>query len=98
MMSSMTAAPGAVPLSARARRDVLQTYQDRTEVDGVHLLLPSTQALAPEAYLAHYPSWNREDKTSERRRPARSGGILLGKPTEVAIRPVLPLRTRNVSA
>jgi len=86
------------PLPARARRDVLQTYQDRTEVDGVHLLLPSAQALAPEAYLAHYSAWHREDKASERRRPAPSGGILLGKPNEVAARPAQSLRTRNVSA
>lgn len=66
--------------SAR-RREVIERLMERTAPTGVHLIVPSAHALAPEAYLSHYAEWTREDST-EKRRPARSFGILLGKPPD----------------
>lgn len=78
------------------RREVLERLMERTAPGGVHLLVPSEHALAPEAYLSHYPEWTREDAT-EKRRPARSFGVMLGKPPEPP--PVRSsLETRHIPA
>jgi hypothetical protein len=69
------------------RRAMLERLMGRTAPGGVHLILPSEHALAPEAYLSHYAEWTRED-VQEKRRPARSYGLLLAKPPEAP-----PLRT-----
>jgi len=82
---------------ARARRGILEQLMERTAPGGVHLLLPSPRALAPDAFLSHYSEWIREDRPPEKRRPARSLGLLLGKPPEVKER-AEPLHTRDVSA
>lgn len=63
------------------RREVLERLMQRTAPAGVHLIIPSEHALAPEAYLSHYAEWTREDST-EKRRPSRSFGVMLGKPPE----------------
>ncbi len=63
------------------RREVLERLMQRTVAGGVHILVPSEHALAPEAYLSHYAEWTRED-APEKRRPARSLGLMLGKPPE----------------
>jgi len=63
------------------RRTVLERLMHRTAPGGVHLILPSDHALAPDAYLSHYAEWAREDPP-EKRRPARSFGVLLSKPPE----------------
>lgn len=63
------------------RREILERLMERTAPGGVHLLIPSEHALAPEAYLSHYSEWTREDPV-EKRRPARSFGVMLGKPPE----------------
>lgn len=86
------------PESSGARRDILRRLMDRTVSGGVHLLVPSGHALAPEAYLSHYGEWTREDLASEKRRPARSFGLLLGKPPEVVARPVQRPSSRNATA
>lgn len=70
--------------TASARRAIVQRLMDRTVPGGVHLILPSEQALAPDAFLSLYSEWAREDPPPEKRRPSKSFGILLGKPPEVA--------------
>jgi hypothetical protein len=78
------------------RRRILERLMERTAPTGVHLIVPSEHALAPEAYLSHYAEWIREDAT-EKRRPARSFGVLLGKPPDAP--PVRPsLETRHIPA
>jgi hypothetical protein len=80
-----------------ARRAILERLMARTAPGGAHLVLPSAHALSPEAYLSLYPDWIREDQTGTRRRPARSAGILLCKPSEeAAIRP--PFSSRDATA
>jgi hypothetical protein len=64
------------------RREILERLMVRTAPCGVHIIVPSNHALAPEAYLSHYAEWTRED-APEKRRPARSFGVMLGKPPEV---------------
>ena len=71
---------------------------DRTVPGGVHLVLPSEHALAPDAYLSHYGEWTREDLVNEKRRPARSFGLLLGKPPEVIERTATRPSSRNATA
>lgn len=63
------------------RREVLERLMQRTAAGGVHILVPSEHALAPEAYLSHYAEWTRED-APEKRRQTRSLGLMLGKPPE----------------
>ncbi len=65
--------------TAPGRRRIVEALQDRTVPGGVHLIVPTRHALAPEAYLSLYGEWVREDLES-RRRPERRAGILLGKP------------------
>jgi hypothetical protein len=71
--------------TAGARRAFLELLMDRTVPGGVHLLVPSRRGLAPDAFLSHYAEWTREDR--ERRRPAKSLGILLGRPPESDAQP-----------
>jgi hypothetical protein len=82
---------------AGARRRILDRLMERTAAGGVHLLLPSPHALAPDAFLSHYSEWIREDSPPEKRRPARSLGLLLGKPPEVRER-AEPRHSRDASA
>jgi len=78
------------------RRQILERLMERTAPCGVHLIVPSNHALAPEAYLSHYAEWIRED-TTEKRRPSRSFGVMLGKPPDAP--PVRPsLETRHIPA
>ena len=86
------------PERSGARRDILRKLIDRTVPGGAHLLVPSEHALAPDAYLSHYGEWAREDLTNEKRRPARSYGVLLGKPPEVIERAAPRASSRNATA
>lgn len=63
------------------RREILERLMERTAPSGVHLIMPSAHSLSPDAYLSHYAEWTREDST-EKRRPARSFGVMLGKPPD----------------
>jgi len=48
---------------------------------GVHVIVPGTGPAAPEAYLSHYPDWDREPQSGNRRgRAARSRGVILSRP------------------
>ena len=83
--------------TATSRRLIIERLVERTMPGGVHLILPSRHALAPDAFLSHYAEWVREDPPTQKRRPARSLGVLLGKPPEVA-ECHEPLRSRDVPA
>jgi hypothetical protein len=83
--------------TASARRQLLERLMRRTVAGGVHLLLPSARALAPDAFLSHYGEWAREDGATEKRRPTRSLGVLLGKPPELPDTQAAP-RSRDVPA
>jgi hypothetical protein len=83
--------------TASARRQLLERLMGRTVAGGVHLLLPSVRALAPDAFLSHYGEWAREDGATEKRRPTRSLGVLLGKPPELPDTQAAP-RSRDVPA
>ena len=85
------------PETSSARREILHKLMDRTAPGGVHLVVPSEHALAPDAYLSHYGEWTRENLPPEKRRPARSFGLLLGKPPEVAERAAPRPASRNAT-
>lgn len=68
------------PHTSNQRRAILERLMDRTAPCGVHIVVPSTHALAPEAYLSHYGEWIREDRVTDKRKPARSCGVMMGKP------------------
>ena len=70
--------------SAAARRVLVERLMERTDCGGVHLILPSTHALAPDAFLSLYADWSREELPRDKRRPLKSMGLLLGKPPAVA--------------
>ncbi|MBL8976966.1 MAG: hypothetical protein JNM53_01020 [Gemmatimonadetes bacterium] len=84
--------------TAGRRRQTLEGLMERTAPCGVHLILPSARALAPDAYLSHYGDWTREDAPPEKRRPAKSVGVLLGKPPQVSEVAPAPARSRDVPA
>lgn len=83
-------------VTGHARGAILQRLMDRTAPGGVHLILPSEHALAPEALLTHYGAWSREDGASGHRKPARSYGMLLGKPAPAESR--VAAESRDVPA
>lgn len=83
---------------AGERRAIIERLMARTLPCGVHLILPSEHALAPEAYLTHYAEWAREDPAPEKKKATRSLGVTLGKPPKIAEVPVEPARSRDVSA
>jgi hypothetical protein len=68
------------PHTSNQRREILERLMHRTIEGGVHIIVPSSHALAPEAYLSHYGEWIREDRVPEKRKPASSVGVMLGKP------------------
>lgn len=84
--------------TAGRRKQTIEGLMERTAPCGVHLILPSAGALAPDAYLSHYGDWSREDAQPEKRRPAKSAGVLLGKPPQVREAPSEPAQSRDVPA
>jgi hypothetical protein len=58
----------------------MATLQDRTDVGGVHVILPGDPSLAPEALLPFYPDWTRERRAAGRKAAKPSPGIVLTKP------------------
>lgn len=65
-------------LSQTDRMVVIQELQRCTTGSGIHLLIPSPHALAPEAFINAYPDWNREEVRPHRGRASRrSAGLLM---------------------
>lgn len=69
-----------IALDPVLQRDFLYDLQTRTRDGGVHVLLPGTQGLAPEALLGHYDGWSRDELRTARRRQIR-GVVLTCPPT-----------------
>jgi hypothetical protein len=83
---------------AGERRVIIERLMARTHPCGVHLILPSEHAVAPEAFICHYAEWTREDPAPEKKKAARSYGVTLGKPPEVAEPRAESPRSRDVPA
>jgi hypothetical protein len=66
-------------LSQADRATVIRELQRCTSETGIHLLVPSPHALAPEAFLGAYPDWDREEGRQHRGRASsrRSNGLVL---------------------
>ncbi len=63
------------------RTALLMGVCNLTRPGGVHVIVPGTGPAAPEAYLSHYPDWDREPHPGNRRgRAARSRGVILDRP------------------
>lgn len=69
-----------VDLDPPDRHRVMGSLQQRTEVGGVHIILPGEPTLAPEALLPFYPEWRRERPQGSRKGANPSNGIVLTKP------------------
>lgn len=69
-----------VDLEPPDRDRVMNSLQERTEVGGVHIILPGDPSLAPEAVLPFYRGWTRERRSGTRRGAKPSDGIVLTKP------------------
>jgi hypothetical protein len=77
--------PGVLlQLGGADRNDLLCDLQRRSRPGGVHVILPSCKALAPEALRAVYQGWSPEEDLKRRRRPTvprRGQGLIFCKPT-----------------
>ncbi len=60
--------------------DLVRALKARTACHGLHVLLPGTSGLKPEALLSLYDGWSREKVGKPRRRTTPSRGIILTKP------------------
>ncbi len=80
------------------RRMLLEELMARTAPGGAHLIIPGEHALAPEAFLSLYGEWSRDDAATERRRPTRAAGVLLGKPLAAQECPPVSRGPRDASA
>jgi len=76
--------PGVLLDLAPSRRpELIQDLQRRSRPGGVHVILPSCRALAPESLRALYGGWSQEGELKRKRRgPAArcASGLILGKP------------------
>ena len=70
-------------LRATNRAALVHDLQRRSRPGGVHVILPSCTALAPEKLRQLYQGWNKEEELKRRRRPDKRHieGLILSKPT-----------------
>jgi hypothetical protein len=70
-------------LRAADRADLVRDLQRRSRPGGVHVILPSCTALAPEKLRQMYQGWTKEEELKRRRRPDKrhADGLILSKPT-----------------
>lgn len=66
-----------------SRASFLRQLQELTAAAGVHVLMPGTGGLAPEALLSVYDGWERDEVARSRRRGSarRSPGVVLTRPS-----------------
>lgn len=65
------------------RSALLLDLRNLTRPGGVHVIVPGTGPAAPEAYLSHYPDWDREPDPGGRRvKASRSRGVILSRPEQ----------------
>jgi len=72
-----------VDLSTAGRSELIHDLQERSRPGGIHVLLPTSKAIGPDALRSLYPGWTREEDPKRRRRPAdsrRQDGLILCKP------------------
>jgi hypothetical protein len=71
-----------VDLSARDRGELVQDLQQRSRPQGVHVILPTCPALAPDGLRSMYEGWTQEEELKRRRRADSKGaqGLILCKP------------------
>jgi hypothetical protein len=71
-----------VKLKSTCRKQLIADLQRRSRPGGVHVILPSCSAIAPEALRSLYPDWNQEQiKQRKRGTLAKSApGMILSKP------------------
>jgi hypothetical protein len=69
-----------VDLDPADRTRLMTSLQERTEISGVHLILPGDPSLAPEALLPFYPEWSRERRKGAKKGARPSSGLVLTKP------------------
>ncbi|HEY9013575.1 MAG TPA: hypothetical protein VIM84_00755 [Gemmatimonadales bacterium] len=76
--------PGVLlELSSTARLDLILDLQQRSRPGGVHIILPTCPALAPESLRSLYGGWTREEEPKRKRKGtyAKSPpGMILSKP------------------
>jgi hypothetical protein len=76
--------PGVLlDLAAAARTDLVADLQRRSRPGGVHLILPTCSAIAPESLRSLYAGWKEEDQQKRKRRAAYGKsppGMILCKP------------------
>lgn len=69
--------------SHASRSALLLQLRNLTHPGGVHVIIPGPGTAAPEAYLSHYPDWDREPQPGNRRgRASRSRGVILTRPVQ----------------
>jgi hypothetical protein len=77
--------PGVLlELGTGGRDDLIYDLQRRSRPGGVHIILPTCPAIAPEALRSLYGGWTQEEELKRKRRgtPARHApGLILCKPT-----------------
>jgi hypothetical protein len=70
-------------LGTASRPDLVSDLQRRSRPGGVHVILPTCSAIAPESLRPMYPGWNEEEQQKRKRRHAYgkcAGGLILSKP------------------
>ena len=74
----------SLAVASHATRSALLIHLSNiTRPGGVHVLVPGAGPAAPEAYLSHYPDWDREPEPGPRRgKASRSRGVILSRPSQ----------------
>jgi hypothetical protein len=77
--------PGVlIELGAIGRNELIQDLQRRSRPGGVHVILPTCPAIAPEALRSVYEGWTQEETSKRKRQGPRARhapGLILCKPT-----------------
>ena len=76
--------PGVLlDLEPCGRSELIQDLQHRSRPGGVHVILPTCRAIAPETLRSFYKGWSVEESVKRKRRPADRKalpGVILSKP------------------
>ena len=70
-------------LEPSSRGELISDLQHRSRPGGVHVILPSCRAIAPETLRSFYKGWSLEETVKRKRRPADRKslpGLILSKP------------------
>ncbi len=76
--------PGVLlDLAGSVRNELILDLQRRSRPGGIHVILPTCRAIAPEALRSLYGGWIREEEPKRKRRgnyPKSAPGLMLSKP------------------